>query len=119
LMLNRIYNRLISDRLKHDIIAYANAKNIINVALISIIAIPFYALIYYFFNDPKVSYILLALGICFLFSIWIIQIIGSLIMSREIFVGSLFLCLFWISYNTGGFLSSSAIWLAIPPLLAI
>lgn len=40
-------------------------------------------------------------------------------MSREIFVGSLFLCLFWISYNTGGFLSSSAIWLTIPPLLAI
>ncbi len=118
-MLNRIYSQLISGHLKHDIIAYANAKNIINVAVISIIAIPFYALIYYFFNDPKVSYLLLVLSIFFLFSIWIIQATGSLTMSREIFVGSLFVCLFWISYNTGGFHSSAAIWLALPPLLAI
>lgn len=118
-MLNRIYNRLISDRLKHDVIAYSNAKNIINVGIISVVAIPSYALIYYTFNEPRVTYLLLTLSIFYLCSIWTIATIGSLMMSREIFVGSLFLCLFWISYITGGFTSAAAIWLVLPPLLAI
>lgn len=39
-MFNKIYNALISDHLKHNIVDYANAKSMINVLSISIIAIP-------------------------------------------------------------------------------
>jgi signal transduction histidine kinase len=118
-MLNRIYNYLIPNHLKHDVLDYTNAKNILNVIFTSIIATPIYSLIYYYFNDPRTSALLFILTLAFMVFVYLFKTIGSLNLSRETFIFSVTLSIFYVSYYTGGFFSSSMLWIVLPPLLGV
>lgn len=118
-MLTRLYSSLISKRLKEDILIYSNAKNIISAALIAIIMVPLFSLVYYFLHYPLGSYIVLLLGFCIFLSVVILKYYGALLISGGLFVAALFLCLTFLSFTLGGLISPATFWLLLPPFLAI
>lgn len=118
-MINRIFNRTIPDEIKKDVLQYSYAKNIVGSALIASTAAPAFALMYYLLNFAMASWVLLTFTAVILLSIYAFKKIGSLILTRETIIFSVFLVLTWLSYQLGGINSSAAFWLILPPLLAV
>jgi len=117
-MLTKVYEKLISEHIRQDPLAFSYAKNIVGAIFIALIASPFYALIYYGFGFHQASALILIEGFIVVAAVGFLNI-GSLVLAREMIVGSLTICITWLSIYLGGVFTPTAFWLILPPLLAV
>src|SRR6478735_1174349 len=115
-MLIRLYTKLIPDFLKENVHSFVYAKNIINCALIALVAVPSYALVFYYQYFPVASITVLITGIFILAAPLVLKETRSLILSRELMIVSLYCCLTWLTYYLGGVFSPTIFWLVLPPM---
>lgn len=114
-----LFNKLIPDHVKKDILAHSYAKNLVGSALIASIATPVYALVYYYQNFYSGTMVIIVTGLIIIASILLLRPLGSVFLVREIIVTSFFICIAWLSYHSGGLSSATIFWFCMPPLLAI
>ena len=117
--MNVVLTKLIPAHLKQDALCYSSAKNVVGGAFIALLAAPFFALVYYHFGFPSAALFILAEGLFISFAAFSLQFSGSLFLTRELIISSLFGTLAWLSYHLGGMHSPTIYWLILPPLLSI
>jgi signal transduction histidine kinase/CheY-like chemotaxis protein len=118
-MLSLLFNQLIPHSIKEDTLAYSHAKNIIGGGIITLVASPLYALVYYILGFPLGSCVITGLGFFIILSVISLRFTESVCLTRILIIGSLALSITWLSYHVGGIGSPVAFWLVLPPLLAI
>lgn len=114
-----LFNKLMPDCIKNDTIAYSYAKNLFGITLIACIAAPTYALFYYYMHLYLAAFVIFCLGCIILSAALLFPLHGSLFLTREWILVSLFLVISWLSYHLGGLSSATTFWLIMPPLIAI
>lgn len=118
-MLRMLYIKLIPTIMQDNVHSFAYAKNIINCTLIALVAVPSYAIVYYYLNFPTGSVIVLITGIFILAASLLLKPLNSLALSRALIVAPVFLCLTSLTYFIGGIFSPTIFWLILPPMLGI
>lgn len=118
MLIERIFKLFIPLKIERDTVQYSYAKNIVGACIISIIASPFYALMYYLLNFSLAAQVILLNEVFLLSTLLIIKYLRSVQIAHLIFVCSLTILLFWLTYSLGGIYSATAYWLILPPLVA-
>ena len=119
MLLNSLFKYFIPPLIQKNALRYSYAKNIVGSALIASVMAPGFALLYYFLNFPLAAGVLLLEGIIILAAVFLLKFSSSVELVRAIIVGSLALCLSWITVSLGGLISPASYWLILPPLVAI
>lgn len=114
----RIYKALIPDDIASDIVKYSYAKNLVSACVISIIASPIYAFLYYLLHDHAAAYAILFVEVLILCSLAVLKYFRSLFYCNIIFIASFTCLIFWITYTLGGIHAETAYWLILPPIIA-
>ncbi len=118
MIIERIFKFIIPTDLAKDIMKLSFARNLVGACIISIIAAPVYAILYYYLNDHAVTYAIVITEIFILSSLFFIKYFHSLFYANTIFVSALTIFLGWCTYHLGGIYSATAYWLILPPLVA-
>jgi len=116
--IERVFKFLIPADIVNDITHYSYAKNLVGACIISIIAAPLYALLYFFLNDVAGALAICLVEFFLLFSLIILKYLRSLFYANFIFITALTCLLSWLTYHLGGLYSATAYWLILPPLVA-
>src|SRR5579883_1807372 len=118
-MLKHIFEYLISPRIKSNAIAYDNAKNIVVTMLVTVVAAPIYAYYYYFIQYYVAAYAVLIEGGIICFATILLRYVSFITVSRTLIIGSLIICITFLSYLFGGIISPPVFWLILPPIMSI
>jgi diguanylate cyclase (GGDEF)-like protein len=117
-MMERIFQAFIPEDIEKDIIKSAYARNLIAACIISIFAALGYAGLYYYLKFYTGAYVILSNEIILLATLFIVKYFRSVFIASMVFITSLVVVLFWITYNLGGIYSATTYWLVLPPLIA-
>jgi len=117
-MLERIFKTFIPPDFDKDIHQSSNAKNLVGACIVSIIASPAYAVLYFALHFNEAAYAILLNEIILLMPLLILKYYRALYIASMVFVGSLVLLLMWLTYHLGGIYSQTSFWLVLPPLIA-
>jgi diguanylate cyclase (GGDEF)-like protein len=116
--IERFFKFIIPTDFAKDIVKLSFAKNLVGACIISIIAAPAYAILYYCLKDYVTTYAIIITEIFLLAPLIIIKYFHSLYYATAIFVSALTIFLCWSTYHLGGIYSATAYWLILPPLVA-
>lgn len=99
--------------------AHNRAQNLVNAAVLAVLASPAYAAFYYALGDPAgcVSLLLCCAGT--LSAPFLLRARGSIFLAREVFVGTAFFTFVYLNYHLGGVSSPATGWLITPPVAAM
>lgn len=119
LMINYLYEKVIPPCLKQDIYTHSIAKNIVGTAIITFVASPTFALLYWYIGHAFDALLILLDSMCAIFIMLILRISGSIKFARESIVVCLNILLVWVIFQTGGLYSNVTFFLLLPAFLAI
>lgn len=117
-MIEYLFKTFIPYTIAKDNVRASYAKNLVGACLISIIASPVYAIMYYYLNYADAIYFILPAEILMLSSLVVLKHTLSISFSSSVFVGA-FTCLICVlSYNLGDIDAAVIVWLTLTPLIA-
>lgn len=119
MQLKSAINRLIHRKLQHSVLTYSRAKSIIGCGIIALVAVPIFALVYYYLHDLIGAIAILFTGIIIALALILLKIMGSIRIARELITTSVYLVLLWLTYSQGGILSPAGYWLILIPVISV
>jgi hypothetical protein len=96
-----------------------NAQNVVTLALMAAVAVPFFASLYRFLEFEKAGVIVLLGGVGMLSSPFVLKVTGRLMLARETFICSFYAMKLWLAYYLGGIESPTLPWLLLCPMIAL
>lgn len=95
------------------------AEGVVTLAFLAALAVPFFALLYFYLDFIGASAIVLLGGLAMASAPFILKFTGKLSVAREVFVVSLFLMKVWLAYYLGGIESPTLPWLLLCPMISM
>ncbi|MDA8561779.1 MFS transporter [Gammaproteobacteria bacterium] len=114
-----IYNLVIPNELKNNIVEYTYSKSLVANVLISMIACIIVASLYYYFDIIDIFISILIEAVLILFIIFSLRLTKSVHITRELLLVSYFILLTFISFKFQGLISPSSLWYASIPLICV
>ncbi len=116
-MLKWVYSAFIPEDLAKDSLQSSYASNLVGAIIISVLASPIYATLYYLLSFHEAAYAIMFCELLFLLALPLLKYTHSLLASSILITSTLTILLSWIAYYAGCLYAATAFWLISPIII--
>lgn len=116
-MKKRVFHAFIPDELAKDPMLSSYASNLVGAIIISLLAAPLFAALYYLLSFYEAAYAILICEFIFLLALPLLKYTHSMLASSILIVTTLTALLSWIAYHAGALYAPASLWLISPIII--
>lgn len=118
-MMQRLFDILIPNTISKNDVNYTYAKNLIYSCIIAFLAAPIYVILYFKLDFPRAGIAVAIADVIMMSSLLVLHYLRSIQLANIIYLSSMSILLFWLTYNLSGMYAATAYWIILPSLIAM